>query len=136
MATFTYDPARLHPPEPNTSLTAAPQATTREVPTGPFTQQTYDTDPALVSMALGSSGEAHRIVYVHIANRTKRGMGHMRALLTQVMLDLDADRMPCTCIIRNYEPDVDPQRLTGLFEDFGFVVESTDPEISLRRDAR
>jgi hypothetical protein len=44
--------------------------------------------------------------------------------------------MECTSIIRNYEPDCDPQRLTGLFEDFGFVVESTTPEIELRRPAK
>jgi hypothetical protein len=84
-------------------------------------------------MALGAVGEAHRIVYVNVNDRLKRGQGHMRALLAVVTADLDADGMECTTIIRNYEPDCDPQRLTGLFEDFGFVVEATDPEIELRR---
>jgi len=138
MATFTHDGTRLHPPE---SLSqpgdAQPLAVTPHAePTGPRTHQTYQVDPALISLALGASGEAHRIVYVNVQDRTKRGQGHMRSLMATVMADLDADGMECTSIIRNYEPDCDPQRLTGLFEDFGFVVESTDPEIELRRPAK
>jgi hypothetical protein len=139
MATFTHDPDRLHPPTLLTSLQREPLVTPRDAPVpGPFTQQTYNVDPALVSMALGAVGEPHRIVYVNVPDRTKRGQGHMRALLTQVMADLDADHMACTTVIRNYEPDCDPERLSGLFADFGFTVDLTDPdpEIEMIREAR
>jgi GNAT superfamily N-acetyltransferase len=85
----------------------------------------------MVSIALGGTGEPHRVVYVFTL-APHRNQGRIRALMTQLLADLDAEAAECIIIIRNVEPGCDIPRLTTFFESLGYVQETPDPP-TLRR---
>jgi hypothetical protein len=139
MPVFAHDPSRVHPPngeEPVSELVQQDMAiaSMSTEPVVPRTRNQYGNGVVQVAVILGASGVPHRIMYVSV-NRGQRGQGWARETVAEVVADFDHDQMESTVIIRNYDPDVDVQRLIAFFQDFGYILESSDPEPFLRRPA-
>lgn len=149
MATFAHDPTRVHPPAKDwgwPSVAAEEGKNVANPPSGPsvadtptvvqgdvvtpLTSSIYNTGESLVAVALGGSGEPHRIVYVSTI-RDARGQGKARANMTQVLADMDADGRDSVVFINNVDPDCDVGRLTGFFESLGYVQQTINPDYPL-----
>lgn len=157
MATFTHDPSRVHPPAsaggypsvaaeekappqspttadavsnvviPGSESSVADTPGVNSEPDAPRTLSVYGDGFTLISVAIGGSGEPHRIVFVTVT-RAYRGQGRARAMMTQVLADMDADGRDSVVFIQNVEPDCDIARLTGFFESFDYVQTTVDPD--------
>lgn len=150
MATFAHDPTRVHPPAsavdggyPSVAKeahVAGPLHDTlprqEEVEQeAPRTTPTYSDGQTLVSVALGGSGEPHRIVYITTA-KVYRNQGLMRAKMEQILADMDYDERDSTVILRNTDVDCDVPRLQAFFESLGYapmIIDIEDPAPQLHR---
>jgi hypothetical protein len=110
------------------SKSAAPMLMASEDRGPPLTKQEYRSLDTMttVSLALGETGEPHRVVWV-TTSRPYRNRGNARALVTTVLADFDHDQRDSEVIIRNVEPGCDVPRLSGFFMSLGFVQTDTDP---------
>jgi len=143
MATFAHDPSRVHPPfhegEPHVDHTAREPSVTditqKASDSAPRTQTNYVAERVLVSVAIGGTGEPHRIVYV-TTDRNFRNQGYARDAMNYVLADIDADGRDSTIFIRNVDTDCDVPRLTAFFESLGYVQTTLDPDENCPQLAR
>jgi ribosomal protein S18 acetylase RimI-like enzyme len=143
MATFAHDPSRVHPPyDPEADelamrLERSVTDTARDVPApmAPRTLTNYVTERVLAAVALGGSGEPHRLVYI-TTDKNYRNQGLARAMMDVVIADFDDDAKDSIIIVRNVDQDCDVPRLVAFFESLGYVQTVLIPEESCPQLAR
>ena len=108
----------------------------KEAPdTAPRTLSNYVAGRVMASVALGGSGEPHRIVYL-VTDRSYRNQGYARGLMNVILADMDADGRDSAIFIRNTDMDCDVPRLTAFFESLGYVQTTLDPDENCPQLAR